>query len=252
MFRTLDLITVRIFLTFLLSLGTSLASAGDVDSCAVLKPELRVKAGLLLRKYREQNKETYSDRVLLLLAPGKKPEITALKLPEGTQGAHLSKETLAAVKKAAGDKVIVWNDYGRAVDLLPYESAEEMSSSFDPRKDCSPSSKTLRNLCDSCCVVDFSKFTSGVTALYGDTAKKCALMKKVARRTDLSQEEEEEYNQAKKSLKLAFHTATGEKRDLAIDKESTIVLPKKDPVLEIGDSMPADRSKVPAEVDGAL
>lgn len=239
-----------------LSLATPFASAGITDTCGVLKPELSVKAGLLLRKYRTQNKKPDSKRALLIMTPGSSPEITAVNLPEksATEGTHISKTTLDAIKKASGGgkQVIIWNEYGHSVDLLPYENAEQMSASFSPGKDCSPHSQTVRRLCASCCVVDFTKFTSGATALYGESAERCELIKKYALRSFLSKEEEDAYIQAKKTLAAEFNAKTGEKRELAIDKESTIVLPKKVPGLEIGDQKPNSGSKVPAEVDDAL
>lgn len=235
--------------TLILSIiGAQLTHADvGVDPCDKMKPALRTEAALLIAKYRANAKKQDQDRSILLLVPRATPEITPIELPAGGSGtgAYIPKVDLDAVKKAAGikQKVIIWNNTGSAVDLLPYENAQQMSTAFNPSKDCSPSSQTSRRIGESCSVVDLSSFNSGATVLYDESAKGCEVIRKYSQKSNLSSAEEVEYIQTKKQLALSFRTRTGEKRDLAIDKESTIVLPKKDPNLEIGESSPRKRAQ---------
>lgn len=236
-------------LTILLTtlfLSSSPAIAGGVEHCPQIESNVRVKIWELIRKYRATSKKPRQNESILLLIPGGKPETT-----EVTD--YISKEKLDAIKTASrGNKVITWNNSHRSAKLLPYGSAQAMSDSFNPTKDCSPSSKTLRNLSGTCSRIDLSGFESGAALLHGDSADECALVQKYAQETYLTEAEEVKYREAKKKLALTFSTKTGENRKPSIDKESTVVLPKKDPRLEIGGSISDDSEPNPAKSAGSL
>lgn len=234
-FKMLTLLLTTLFLS------ASPAVAEGVESCPQIEDNVRAKVWKLIRKYRATSKKPRQNESILLLVPGGKPEIT-----EVTD--YISKEKLDVIKAASrGNKVLTWNNSYRSAKLLPYGSTQEMSDSFNPTKDCSPSSQTIRNLNATCDCVDLSKFESGAALLHGDSAEDCALVKKYAQETNLSEAEEVKYREAKKKLALTFGTKTGENRKPSIDKESTVVLPKKDPRREIGESVSEDSSPNPAK-----
>lgn len=241
----IDFRMLTLILTTLL-LSTSPAIAGGIENCPQIESNVRVKIWALIQKYRATSQKPRQNESILLLIPGGKPEIT-----EVTD--YISKEKLDAIKASSrGNKVLTWNNNYKGAKLLPYGSAQEMSDSFNPAKDCSPSSQTIRNLNATCDRVDLSKFESGAALLHGDSADECALVQKYAQETNLSEDEEVKYREAKKKLTLTFGTKTGENRSPSIDKESTVVLPKKNPRLEIGGAAYEDSSPNPAKSAGSL
>jgi len=227
-------------------LSTSPAIAGGVEACPQIEDKLRLKIYKLVEKHRAATKSPRWKNSILILIPGGKPEIT-----EVTD--YISKEKLDAIKAAVhGNKILTWNNSPKAVKLLPYGSAQEMSASFNPTKDCSPSSPTLRNMSSTCDRVDLTGFESGAALLQGDSATECALVQKYSKDPDLSEAEEVKYREAKKKLALTFGSKIGENRSPGIDKASTVVLPKKDPVLQIGEAAPDPDSGPNPKTAGSL